>query len=120
MKIATSCSSKICNWTRVTSTSSLLRPEARDNTNAPTSRLARERRPYGDDVEVVPTSYPQLITPINHPLAMPRLLFTQPLTSCADMSQLPRAEDYRKADHPIESLFLRRWSPRAMNGEAIA
>lgn len=33
--------------------------------------------------------------------------------------QLPQAEDYRTADHPIESIFLRRWSPRAMSGESI-
>ncbi len=26
----------------------------------------------------------------------------------------------RKPDHPIESLFLKRWSPRAMNGEALS
>jgi len=36
------------------------------------------------------------------------------------MSQLPKAEDYRKADYPIESLFIRRWSPRAMSGEPIS
>jgi nitroreductase len=35
------------------------------------------------------------------------------------MSQLPGAEEFRKADHPIESLFVRRWSPRAMSGEPI-
>jgi nitroreductase len=35
------------------------------------------------------------------------------------IGQLPRAEDYRTADHPIESLFVRRWSPRAMSGEPI-
>ena len=34
-------------------------------------------------------------------------------------AKLPRAEDFRKAAHPIESLFLRRWSPRAMSGETI-
>ena len=28
--------------------------------------------------------------------------------------------DYRKPDHPVEELFLRRWSPRAMSGEAIS
>jgi nitroreductase len=33
--------------------------------------------------------------------------------------KLPRAEDYRKADHPVEPLFVRRWSPRAMSGEPI-
>jgi nitroreductase len=36
------------------------------------------------------------------------------------MSQLPKAEDFRKADHPIEPLFVRRWSPRAMSGEPIS
>jgi len=35
------------------------------------------------------------------------------------MSQLPKAEDFRKADYPIESIFVRRWSPRAMSGEPI-
>lgn len=27
---------------------------------------------------------------------------------------------FRTADHPIEPLFLKRWSPRAMSGEAIS
>src|SRR5256885_10582035 len=27
------------------------------------------------------------------------------------------ALDHRKADHPIEKLFVARWSPRAMTGE---
>jgi nitroreductase len=35
------------------------------------------------------------------------------------MSKLPKAEDFRKADYPIEPLFVRRWSPRAMSGEPI-
>ena len=35
------------------------------------------------------------------------------------MSQLPKVEDFRKADYPIEPLFVRRWSPRAMSGEPI-
>jgi nitroreductase len=35
------------------------------------------------------------------------------------MSQLPKAEDHRKPEHSIESLFWRRWSPRAMSGEPI-
>lgn len=30
------------------------------------------------------------------------------------------ALDFRTADHPIESLFVRRWSPRAMSGESIS
>lgn len=36
------------------------------------------------------------------------------------MGKLPRAEDHRKPDHPIEPLFYRRWSPRAMSGEPIS
>lgn len=35
------------------------------------------------------------------------------------MSKLPRAEDHRSADHEIEPLFVRRWSPRAMSGESL-
>lgn len=35
------------------------------------------------------------------------------------MSTLPDPLQHRKADHPIESLFLRRWSPRAMSGKPI-
>ena len=35
------------------------------------------------------------------------------------MSHLPKPEDHRTPDHPIESLFIRRWSPRAMNGKPI-
>ena len=35
------------------------------------------------------------------------------------MSQLPNAEDHRKPDHPIDALFVRRWSPRAMSGEPV-
>ncbi len=30
-----------------------------------------------------------------------------------------RIEDYRRADYPIEPLFLERWSPRAMSGEDL-
>jgi nitroreductase len=30
------------------------------------------------------------------------------------------ALDSRKAEYPIESLFLKRWSPRAMNGEPLS
>src|SRR5215207_4883264 len=36
------------------------------------------------------------------------------------MSQLPNAEDYRKPDSPIERLFVRRWSPRAMSGAPLS
>jgi nitroreductase len=36
------------------------------------------------------------------------------------MSTLPNALDHRTANHPIEQLFLRRWSPRAMSGEPVA
>lgn len=35
------------------------------------------------------------------------------------MAQLPKAEDHRKPEHPIESIFFRRWSPRALSGEPI-
>lgn len=35
------------------------------------------------------------------------------------MATLPDPLNHRKADHPIELLFLRRWSPRAMTGEPI-
>jgi nitroreductase len=35
------------------------------------------------------------------------------------MGQLPNPLTVRKADHPIEPLFLKRWSPRAMTGEPI-
>jgi nitroreductase len=30
------------------------------------------------------------------------------------------ALEYRQADHPIESLFVERWSPRAMSGEPLS
>lgn len=30
------------------------------------------------------------------------------------------ALDFRKAEHPIESLFVERWSPRAMSGESLS
>jgi len=36
------------------------------------------------------------------------------------MAHLPDPLEHRQADHPIEDLFLRRWSPRAMNGEPLA
>ena len=32
---------------------------------------------------------------------------------------LPNPLDHRIADHPVEKLFLKRWSPRAMSGAAI-
>ncbi|MFN2475254.1 MAG: nitroreductase family protein [Chthoniobacterales bacterium] len=35
------------------------------------------------------------------------------------MNELSHAESTRTADHPIEDLILRRWSPRAMNSDAI-
>ncbi len=35
------------------------------------------------------------------------------------MSQLPDPLQHRQANHPIESLILRRWSPRAMSGEKV-
>jgi nitroreductase len=38
----------------------------------------------------------------------------------AAMTNLPNPLEHRAADHPIEELFLRRWSPRAMTGEAVS
>ena len=35
------------------------------------------------------------------------------------MSRLPNPEDHRKSDYPVEPIFIRRWSPRAMNGEPL-
>jgi nitroreductase len=35
------------------------------------------------------------------------------------MNELPDPLDHRQADRPIESVFLRRWSPRAMSGETL-
>src|SRR5687768_5737942 len=35
------------------------------------------------------------------------------------MSHLPKPEDHRTPDRPIEPLFIRRWSPRAMSGKPI-
>jgi nitroreductase len=32
---------------------------------------------------------------------------------------MKKGTEFRKADYPIDSLFLDRWSPRAMSGEAI-
>jgi nitroreductase len=31
-----------------------------------------------------------------------------------------RGRDHRKADHPVENLFVDRWSPRAMSGEPMS
>lgn len=36
------------------------------------------------------------------------------------MNKLPDALDHRQADRPIESIFLKRWSPRAMSGESLS
>jgi nitroreductase len=36
------------------------------------------------------------------------------------LNELPNAEEHRKPEYPIEKLFIRRWSPRAMTGEPIA
>src|SRR4051812_18161370 len=36
------------------------------------------------------------------------------------MGQLPDPSEHRSADHPIEPIFVNRWSPRAMSGEAIS
>ena len=36
------------------------------------------------------------------------------------MSQINLPENPRQSDHPIESLILQRWSPRAMSGEPLS
>lgn len=36
------------------------------------------------------------------------------------MSKLPEPKDHRQADHPIDPIFLERWSPRAMSGEPLS
>ena len=36
------------------------------------------------------------------------------------MSEIPRGSEVRASDFPIDTLFLDRWSPRAMSGEPIA
>lgn len=36
------------------------------------------------------------------------------------MATLPDPLKHRTADHDIESIFLKRWSPRAMNGEPLS
>ncbi len=35
------------------------------------------------------------------------------------MTKLPNALDHRTADHDIETLFVARWSPRAMSGDKL-
>lgn len=35
------------------------------------------------------------------------------------MGTLPNPADFRVPDYPIESIFIRRWSPRAMSGQPI-
>jgi len=36
------------------------------------------------------------------------------------MNPILRGSETRRTDHPVDPLFLDRWSPRAMSGEAIA
>jgi nitroreductase len=36
------------------------------------------------------------------------------------MSEIPRGSDVRKSEYPVDTLFLDRWSPRAMSGEALS
>lgn len=43
----------------------------------------------------------------------------QVITPEYEMPQLPDPLKHRTADHPIEDIFLKRWSPRAMSGETI-
>jgi nitroreductase len=42
------------------------------------------------------------------------------LASTRRGAKLPKGEDHRTAEHPIESIFVRRWSPRAMSGEPLS
>ncbi len=35
------------------------------------------------------------------------------------MTQLPDPLAHRQAEHPVDSLFVKRWSPRAMSGESL-
>jgi len=35
------------------------------------------------------------------------------------MSKLPSAADVRRPDHPVQPIFVNRWSPRAMSGQPI-
>jgi nitroreductase len=36
------------------------------------------------------------------------------------MNTLPDASEHRDAEHPIEAIFLKRWSPRAMSGGSLS
>src|SRR5688500_11169812 len=36
------------------------------------------------------------------------------------MSQFHDVEKHRKPDYPVEAIIYRRWSPRALSGEAIS
>lgn len=36
------------------------------------------------------------------------------------MASLPDPLKHRKADHPVETLFLKRWSPRAMSAKPVS
>ena len=36
------------------------------------------------------------------------------------MGRLPDPSEHRSPDHPVEPIFVHRWSPRAMSGEAIS
>ena len=36
------------------------------------------------------------------------------------MSEMQRGRDVRKSEYPIDTVFLDRWSPRAMSGEALS
>jgi nitroreductase len=36
------------------------------------------------------------------------------------MASLPDPLSHRSADHPVDELFLKRWSPRAMTGEPVS
>jgi nitroreductase len=40
-------------------------------------------------------------------------------TVCKQRSIKSTISQFRKADHPVDPLFVNRWSPRAMSGEAV-
>lgn len=45
---------------------------------------------------------------------------TNPKPEVPRVAELPNPLEIRKADHEIEKIFLKRWSPRAMNGSAVS
>ena len=44
----------------------------------------------------------------------------EPMAAPSAKNKGVNPDDYRKPDYPIEPIFYRRWSPRAMSGEALS